>query len=91
MADPKLLDPEFLRKLAGQYENGGNRAAIEFRNGELVVMSAPPMHLIPYKDNIFRIREFSDQTMEFILDGTGNPVGLKHTADGTSLVYNKTR
>lgn len=90
-ADPKLLDPEFLRKLAGQYENGGNRATVEFRNGELVVMSAPPLHLIPYKDNMFRLREFSDQTMEFILDDSGNPVGLKHTADGTSLVYNKTR
>lgn len=91
VADPKLRDPEFLRKLAGQYENGGNRAAIEFRSGELVVMSAPPMHLIPYKDNIFRIREFTDQTMEFILDDSGNPVGMKHTADGNSLVFNRSK
>lgn len=83
--DQTLINP------VTSYENGGNRAAIEFRSGELVVMSAPPMHLIPYKDNIFRIREFTDQTMEFILDDSGNPVGMKHTADGNSLVFNRSK
>lgn len=89
MADPRLRDPEFLRKLAGSYENGGNRTVIELKNGELVIMSAPPKHLNPYKGNMFRIREFSDQTVEFILDGSGNPVGLKITADGNSIYIDK--
>ena len=91
VAEPKLRDPDFLGKLAGQYENGANRIAVEFRNGELVIMSAPPQHLLPYKENMFRLREFSDQIIEFILDENGKPTGLKHTADGTSLAYNKTR
>jgi len=91
VADPELLDPEFLVKLAGVYENGGNRIAIEIKNGEPVIMSAPPQHLVPYKNRRFRFREFSDQIIEFIFDDSGNPVGLKHTADGNSVVYSKTR
>lgn len=91
VTDPKLRDPEFLRKLEGQYENGGNRAVIELKNGELVIMTAPPMHLDPYKGNMFRIREFSDQTVEFIFDETGKPVGLKRTADGNSVVFKKNK
>jgi len=91
VADPRLRDPEFLRKLEGQYESGGNRAMIELKNGELVIMSAPPMHLNPYKGNMFRVREFSDQIVEFIFDESGNPVGLKLTADGNSVVFNKNK
>ncbi|MDZ7633984.1 MAG: DUF3471 domain-containing protein [Bacteroidales bacterium] len=87
--DPRLRDPEFLKKLAGLYENGGTRALIELKNGELMVNTAPPQHLNPYKGNMFRIREFSDQIVEFIFDETGNPVGLKLTADGNSLFLDK--
>lgn len=89
VTDPRLRDPEFLKKLAGQYENGGNRTVIELRNGELVIMSAPPKHLNPYKGNMFRIREFSDQIVEFIFDESGNPIGLKITADGNSIYLDK--
>ena len=89
VADPKLRDPEFLRKLAGQYENGGNRVAIELKNGELVIMSAPPQHLNPWKENMFRIREFSDQVVEFVLDESGNPIRLKLTADGNTVYFEK--
>ena len=52
-------------------------------------MTAPPQHLNPYKGNMFRIREFSDQIVEFIFDETGNTVGLKITADGNSILMNK--
>ncbi|MBE0680232.1 MAG: serine hydrolase [Bacteroidales bacterium] len=89
LADPRLRDPEFLRKLEGQYEIGGNRIAIELKNGELVIMSAPPQHLNPYKGTMFRIREFSDQVVEFILDESGNPVRLRITADGNSIYMDK--
>jgi hypothetical protein len=89
VADPGLSDVDFLRKLEGEYAAGGNRAVVELKNGELMIMSAPPVHLVPYKDKMFRIREFSDQIVEFMLDESGNPVGLKHTADGNSVVFNK--
>jgi len=89
MADPKLRNPDFLKKLEGQYELNASIINIVFRNNELIVMTAPPMHLDPYKDNIFRIREFSDYIVEFILDENGTSTGLKITAEGNSVIYTK--
>jgi CubicO group peptidase (beta-lactamase class C family) len=88
-ADPRLSDPDFLKKLEGQYEISGNIISIAFRNNELVVMTAPPQHLEPYKDNKFRIREFSDQIVEFIFDDKGTLIGMKITAEGNSVLLNK--
>jgi len=88
-ADPKLRDADFLKKLEGQYQLNGSIINIIFRNNELVVMTAPPQHLEPYKDNMFRIREFSDQIMEFIFDEKGTPTGVKLTAEGNSILFIK--
>jgi hypothetical protein len=88
-ADPRLSDPDFLKKLEGQYEISGNIISIAFRNNELVVMTSPPQHLEPYKDNKFRIREFSDQIVEFIFDDKGTIIGMKITAEGNSVLLNK--
>ncbi|MBE0674334.1 MAG: DUF3471 domain-containing protein [Bacteroidales bacterium] len=89
LADQRLRDPDFLKKLEGLYETGGIRINIALKGGELVILSAPPQHLIPYKGNMFRIREFSDQIVEFIFDEAGNPVGLKLTAEGNSIHFDK--
>jgi|WetSurMetagenome_2_1015567.scaffolds.fasta_scaffold49336_2 CubicO group peptidase (beta-lactamase class C family) len=88
-ADPRLSDPNFLRKLTGHYELNGNVLNIEISNNELIINSAPPQHLDPYKGNIFRIREFSDQLVEFIFDTTGVPSGFKLTADGKSFQFTR--
>jgi hypothetical protein len=52
-------------------------------------MSAPPRHLDPYKGNMFRIREYSDQIVEFIFDDSGMPTGLKITAGGNSVLLTR--
>jgi len=88
-ADPRLSNPDFLKKLAGQYGINGSTVNIEFRNNELVLMTAPPQHLVPYKGNMFRIREFSDQIVEFVFDDKGTPAGFKITAEGNSVLLNK--
>jgi len=88
-ADPRLSNPDFLKKLAGQYGINGSTVNIEFRNNELVLMTAPPEHLVPYKGNMFRIREFSDQIVEFVFDDKGIPTGFKITAEGNSVLLNK--
>jgi CubicO group peptidase (beta-lactamase class C family) len=88
-ADPRLSDPEYLKKFEGQYEINGSTINIALRNKELVVMTAPPQHLEPFKDNIFRIREFSDQILEFLFDDKETLTGLKVTAEGNSFVLNK--
>ncbi len=89
MADPKLRDPEFLKKIVGNYELNGQTINITFRNNELVLMVSPSIHLEPYKDNIFRFREFSDQTAEFIFDDKGLPTGVKFTSEGRSVLFIK--
>jgi hypothetical protein len=88
-ADPRLKDPDYLKKFEGQYEISGNTLNILLKNNELVVMTAPPQHLEPYKENVFRIREFTDQIVEFIFDEKETVTGLKITAEGNSFVMNK--
>ena len=89
MVDPRLRDPAFLKKLEGQYERNGSTMTIASRNNELLIMSAPPRHLDPYKGNMFRIREYSDQIVEFIFDDSGMPTGLKITAGGNSVLLTR--
>jgi CubicO group peptidase (beta-lactamase class C family) len=88
-ADAHLKDPVFLKKLEGQYELNGTTFTIRLMNNELVVTTAPPQHLDPYKGNSFRIREFSDQIMEFLLNDKNEPTGLKIISDGSSFVFTR--
>ena len=52
-------------------------------------MTSPPQHLEPYKDNMFKIREFSDQIVEFIFDDKGIPTSVKFTSEGRSVLFIK--
>ncbi len=88
-ADPRLKDPNFLKNLVGQYELNGNTINVVIANNELVFNISPPQHLEPYKGNIFRIREFSDQLVEFVLDEKGIPTGFKLTFDGKTVLFKK--
>ena len=88
-ADPRLKDPNFLKNLVGQYELNGNTIDIVIANNELILNSSPPQHLEPYKGNIFRIREFSDQLVEFVLDATGTSTSFKLTYDGKTVLFTK--
>jgi CubicO group peptidase (beta-lactamase class C family) len=87
--DTRLTDQTFLKSLEGVYAASGSSYSIVLRNRELVILAAPPMHLDAWKDNTFRIREFSDQTVEFIFNAEGRPTGVKVTADGNSVEYRK--
>ncbi len=89
MADAKLTDPSFLKTLEGQYELNGNTMEIVLNNTELVIKTAPPLHLEPYKNNIFKIHEFSDRTVEFVFDATSLVTGFKLTSNGKSFLYTK--
>lgn len=88
-ADSRLTDPAFLKSLTGQYDLDGTTLDIVINNKELMINSAPPQHLDPYKGTTFRIREFSDQIVEFILDNNGNPTGFKVTYNGNAVVFTK--
>ena len=87
--DAHLLDPAFLRTLAGQYELNGSTMSVVFGNKELTLSTAPVTHLEAYKNNTFRMREFSDQTVQFALDASGNPTGFNLTQDGKTIRFNR--
>ncbi|MEY3422689.1 MAG: Beta-lactamase precursor, partial [Bacteroidota bacterium] len=85
-AEAKLSDPNFLKNLAGLYELDGNTTEIILTGKELMIKGAPPQHLEPYKGNTFKIREFSDQLVEFVFDTNNTiPIGFKVTYDGKSV------
>ena len=88
-ADSRLTDPAFLKSLTGKYELNGTTLDLVVNNKELMINSAPPQHLDPYKGTTFRIREFSDQIVEFIIDNNGNPTGFKVTYNGNAVVFTK--
>lgn len=89
-AEAKLSDPNFLKNLAGLYELNGTTYEITLTNKELMIKGAPPQHLEPYKGNTFKIREFSDQLVEFVFDANGTiPTSFKVTYDGKSVFINR--
>jgi CubicO group peptidase (beta-lactamase class C family) len=88
-ADKHLKDLVFLKKLEGQYELNGTTLTIKLLNNELVVNSAPPQHLEPYKGNSFRIREFSDQIVEFLFDEKMEATGFKVISDGVAYLFTR--
>jgi CubicO group peptidase (beta-lactamase class C family) len=88
-ADAKLTDLAFLKTLTGAYELNGSTVNLVISNKELMITSAPPQHLDPYKGMTFKIREFSDQTIEFMVDKANMPTGFKLTFDGKTVVFTK--
>lgn len=78
-----------MKKLAGQYEVNNSVTNIVLKNNELVIDIAPPIHLDPYKGNMFRFREFSDQIIEFIFNENGEVTGCKVTSDGNTIFINR--
>lgn len=88
-ADAKLSDPAFLKNLTGAYELNGRTLSLVISNQELVITTEPAQHLEPYKGTTFKIREFSDQTVEFILDIAGVATGFNMTKEGKTVEYTK--
>jgi CubicO group peptidase (beta-lactamase class C family) len=88
-ADTKLSDPVFLKKLTGLYELNGSKIEVAISNNQLILKTSPPQHLIPFKNNSFRILEFSDQSVEFIFDNAGTATAFKVTDNGTTYIFTK--
>jgi hypothetical protein len=88
-ADAQLEDPDYLKKLEGQYELNGNTLTIKLLNNELIVATAPPQHLDAYKANSFRVREFSDRVVEFLFNEKKEPTGVKLISGGSTYVFTR--
>ena len=68
--DASLSDPATLETYTGQYEIGGSVLTVALKNNELIVSfpGTPDTHLVPYKSHVFKAKEFSDMTIEFVME-----------------------
>jgi hypothetical protein len=77
-ADASLSDPATLEAYTGNYEIAGSVLTVALKNNELTVSfpGAPATHLIPYKSRVFKAKEFSDMTIEFVMEN-GKATAMK--------------
>ncbi len=77
---PETLDPSTLKRLAGTYETptGAKFQVVLKEDGGLYIVlpGQPENRLIPYKGLIFRVKEFSDLTLEFVME-SGEVTAIK--------------
>jgi hypothetical protein len=76
----ELSLPETLQPYAGTYLTPtGAKFEVALRGGTLAVVrpGQPPQALVPWKPRRFRIKEFSDVTVDFVVGPDGKVTGLK--------------
>lgn len=68
-SDSSLSTPEILTKYTGKYKIGTTIINLVLKNkNQLFIQGSPDLELIPYKPNVFKIKEFADFTIEFVLE-----------------------
>lgn len=77
-ADPKLSDPEVLKRYLGSYALGGETLTITLQGSFLVATIAgqPPYTLDPGIGEKFTLRGLTDYSVRFQTDAKGNVTGL---------------
>ncbi len=86
MPDESLLDPEILIKYAGKYELAGTVLEIVLNEKgmlNLKIPGQPAYTLVPYKAQEFTLKEFSDNTIKFLMDGDEVKMMQSISPDGT--------
>ena len=67
--DENLNSVEILNKYVGKYKIANNTLELILKDkNHLFMKGAPDIELIPYKPNIFKIKESADFLIEFILE-----------------------
>jgi CubicO group peptidase (beta-lactamase class C family) len=89
---PAALDPELLKRLAGTYETPtGARFQVILKADNTLWLKFPGENeqaLLPYKGLQFRIKEFSDVTFEFVIEG-GQVTALKQRDPSGENVFKR--
>jgi len=77
--DARLSEPAFLAKLAGSYELNGTVIRVVEKDGHLQLLQPgqPPYDLEPYKGTAYRLKQFSDVTVEFVVAEVATGVKMK--------------
>ena len=69
-ADASLSDPKVLAQYVGKYQLAGTIVEIVLSDNSLYlsVPGTPRVQLIPFKERVFRVKEFADLMFEFVLE-----------------------
>jgi CubicO group peptidase (beta-lactamase class C family) len=88
---PELSRPETLRPYAGTYVTPtGARFQVVLQEGGtlgVVFPGAPFQALVPWKAHTFRVKEFSDTTVEFVTGPDGKVTAMKQTDPSGEFVF----
>ncbi len=89
--DASLSDPATLETYTGQYEFGGVVLTVSLKNNELIVSfpGTPDTHLVPYKSRVFKAKEFSDMTIEFVMENGKSTAMKQKDPSGEYLIKRK--
>ena len=71
-ADPTLTRPEVLARYVGRYKTrGGGVVEVVISEGKLYLQpgGGPRIALLPHQPRVFRVKEFADVTLEFVVEG----------------------
>jgi CubicO group peptidase (beta-lactamase class C family) len=74
--DETLSDPATLEQYVGRYDYGGSQFDVKLKQGQLAFIWAVDEFLIPYKKHLFKMKNYDDQQVEFIVD-QGKVTGMK--------------
>lgn len=74
--DETLSDPATLEKYIGRYDYGGSEFDVKLKEGKLAVIWAVDEILISYKEHLFKMKNYDDQQIEFMVE-QGKVTGLK--------------
>jgi len=74
--DESLSDPAILEKYIGRYDYGGSEFDVKLKQGKLALIWGTDVVLIPFKKDLFKMKNFDDQQIEFVVD-QGKVTGLK--------------
>jgi CubicO group peptidase (beta-lactamase class C family) len=90
--DKKLTDPEYLKRFAGEYELAGQTVTVRLQGHVLMFeqKGAPPVELIPDRDDEFNLKRVSGLSVRFVSDRSGKVLELAlNTPDGVFTAKRK--
>jgi CubicO group peptidase (beta-lactamase class C family) len=81
--DRKLSDPDYLKRFEGRYELAGQTASIQLKGRVLTLQqeNAPPVELVPDRDDGFTIKRQTGASIRFNTDPQGGVTGLSLSTD----------
>ena len=92
LPDKSMKDKSFLEQFVGRYEIDGKPGEVQLKGEDTLVISmsgSPEMELEPYQGTEFKVKGIAVVSIEFVLDESGEVVGLDLSQPGMVLHIKK--